>query len=280
MNIQQSHSPAGLTINLRRPSFDLEATLTRDWHGDSAFRTAFFNAMSMLFPLGEKFFIDSVRAFRNDIKDDVLLAEITAFQGQEAIHRLKHQEYNELLCRVRGYDLAEFEKPALKRLAWVRENMSAKRQLAGTVASEHITAIMADDMLRRGDSLVGADDAIADLWRWHGVEETEHKAVAFDVYMAVCGSTKIRRRAMLMSTFFFYKDTFRNMCIMLKHDGKLWNFREWASGLNFLFGKPGILRRIFPAYLSFFKKDFHPWQDDNRYLVKAWEERSNRTVSP
>ncbi len=280
MNIQQSHSPEGLTINLRRPTFDLEPILARDWHGDSASKTAFFNAMSMLFPLGEKFFIDSVRAFRNDIEDQKLLEEITAFQGQEAIHRLKHQEYNELLCQVRGYDLAEFEKPARKRLAWVKENLSARRQLAGTVANEHITAIMADDMLRRGDSLIGADPIIADLWRWHGVEETEHKAVAFDVYMAVCGSTKLLRRAMLMSTLFFFKDTFRNMRIMLRHEGKLWNIREWTSSLNFLFGKPGILRRLFPAYLKFFRKDFHPWQDDNRYLVKEWEERFSDTTSP
>ena len=277
--MQQSHSPAGLTIKLRRPAFDLEKALATDWHGGSAFRTAFFNAMSMLFPLGEKFFIDSVRAFRNEIEDEKLLAEITAFQGQEAVHRLKHQEYNELLCRIRGYDLAEFERPVRRRLAWVHEKMSARRQLAGTVANEHITAIMADDMLRHGDSLDNANSSIADLWRWHGVEETEHKAVAFDVFIAIGGSTRLRRRAMLMSTFFFFKDTFRNLRLILRHDGKLWSLREWAGGLNFLFGKPGILRRLFPAYLKYFRKTFHPWQEDNRHLVTAWEEQSRKAAN-
>ena len=56
----QSKSPDGLEFSPRHPGFEIEAALATDWHGGSAFRTAWFNAMSMLFPLGEKFFIDTV----------------------------------------------------------------------------------------------------------------------------------------------------------------------------------------------------------------------------
>ena len=270
MQAVQSKSPENLAINLRRPTFELDQALARDWHGGDVFRTAFFNAMSMLFPLGEKFFIDSVRAYRADITDTRLLDEITAFQGQESIHRLQHQRYNERLCELRGYDLDVMEEPSRRRQAWVRKNLPMRRQLAGTVASEHITAIMADAMLRNADTMRDADPLVSELWRWHGIEETEHKSVAFDVYAAIGGTVKERRQALLFSTWYFFKDTFHNMRIMLRHDGKSKSLRLWLGGLNYLFGKPGILRRILPDYLAYYRRDFHPWQIDNRELITAW----------
>jgi predicted metal-dependent hydrolase len=227
--------------------------------------------MSLLFPLGEKFFIDTVVHFIDEIDDPRLREEIAAFRAQESTHRVQHQKYNELLCRLRNYDLEHFEKNVRERMAWAYRELSAHRRLAGTVANEHLTAIMADDMLSRRDSLIGADPAIAELWRWHGIEETEHKAVAFDVFTTVGGTVSQRRLALLLNSFFFMKDTMRNLCIMLKRDGKLWSLREWATGFRFLFIKPGMLRRIAGDWLRFFRRDFHPWQIDNRDLIREWE---------
>jgi predicted metal-dependent hydrolase len=271
--LPQSQSPAGLEFAPRRQSFDIEVALGSDWHGGSAYRTAWFNAMSLLFPLGEKFFIDSVCHFQDDIDDPRLLNEIASFRAQEATHRVQHQKYNELLCKLRNYDLPRFEKNERERMAWAYRELSARRRLAGTVANEHLTAIMANDMLSNQDALLGADPQIARLWEWHGVEETEHKAVAFDVFVAVGGTVSERRQALLLNTFFFFKDTMRNVCIMLHKDGKLWSIREWASGFKFLFIKPGMLRRVFPAWLKYFRNDFHPWQVDNRELIDQWERR-------
>ena len=134
---------------------------------------------------------------------------------------------------------------------------------------------MAHDMLSNDDLLDGADPAIAELWRWHGIEETEHKAVAFDVFLAVGGTAAERRQALAMNTFFFFKDTMRNLCIMLQAQGKLWSLREWATGFKYLFISPGILRRVFPAWLAFFRSNFHPWQHDNRELIARWERRQS-----
>ncbi len=269
--IPQSHSPDGLKFGPRRKSFDFDEALATDWHGGSAFRTAWFNGMSMLFPLGEKFFIDSVRHFAGEIDDPQLKAEISAFQAQEATHRRHHQNYNEMLCELRGYDLARIERNERERIDWAYRNLPARQRLAGTTASEHLTAILANEMLTNRQSIQGADPGIASLWLWHGIEETEHKAVAFDVHVAVGGTIRERRRALLLNTFFFLKDTFRNICIMLQKDGKLWSVREWASGFKYLFLTPGILRRVFVPWLRFLRKDFHPWQHDNRDLVNAWE---------
>jgi predicted metal-dependent hydrolase len=277
--LAQSQSPDDLEFGPRRRSFEIEAALASDWHGGGAFRTAWFNAMSLLFPLGEKFFIDSVCHFLDEIEDPRLLDEIAAFRAQESTHRVQHQKYNELLCKLRNYDLPRFEKNERERMAWAYRELSARRRLAGTVANEHLTAIMANDMLANRDVLLGVDPQIAQLWEWHGVEETEHKAVAFDVFVTVGGTVPERRQALLLNTFFFFKDTLRNVCIMLQKDGKLWSIREWASGFKFLFIKPGMLRRVFPDWLRFFRKDFHPWQDDNRELVRQWEQQQDTATS-
>ena len=271
--IPQSSSPEGLKFGPRRKSFEFEAALAADWHGGSAFRTAWFNAMSMLFPLGEKFFIDSVRHFADDIEDPKLLEEISAFQAQEATHRRQHQRYNEILCESRGYDLDRIERNERERIDWAYRELTARRRLAGTTASEHLTAILADEMLTREAPMAGADPVIASLWLWHGIEETEHKAVAFDVHVAVGGPVRERRQALILNTFFFLKDTMRNLCIMLQTDGKLWSLREWGSGFYYLLIKPGVLRRVFIPWLRFLRKDFHPWQHDNRYLIDAWEQQ-------
>ena len=271
--ITQSLSPDDLDFSPRRKSFELEEVLASDWHGGGAYRTAWFNAMSLLFPLGEKFFIDSVCHFLDEIEDPKLRQEIASFRAQEATHRLQHQKYNELLCKLRDYDLDRFEKNERERMAWAYRELPARRRLAGTVANEHLTAIMANDMLSNQDIFNNVDPEIARLWEWHGVEETEHKAVAFDVFLAVGGTVSERRQALLLNTFFFFKDTLRNVCIMLQKDGKLWSIREWASGFKFLFIKPGMLRRVIPAWFAFFRKDFHPWQDDNRQLIDAWEQQ-------
>ena len=273
MNISQSNSPEDHQFSARKPDFDLSA-LSGEWHRGSAFLTAWENAFSMLFPLGEQSFINSVMLFKDQIDDPKLLKEISDFQEQEAVHRMQHLKYNKLLCKLRGYDLEQIEAPLRKRIAWYRENISARRRLAGTVAAEHLTAILADDLLRHKDHFKGSDENIAKIWKWHAVEETEHKAVAFDVHVAVGGTIKERRTALLFTTYYIHKDILKIVCMMLKQNGKLWNLREWFNGFVFLFIKPGVFRRIFISWLAFFRKDFHPWKKDNRNLIGEWETES------
>ena len=266
--VKQSGSPAKHTINVRKPNFDLEKDLAHDWFDGSAFKTAFENSFSLLFPLGERAFIEAVKHFEKDIKDPKLLDEIYSFYGQEAAHRKHHQQYNELLCRLRGYDLEQLSKPQVIRHRDRYSLLKPIQRLASTVAAEHLTAILADNLLRDKEHFEGSGKEVAKLWYWHALEETEHKAVAFDVYMTVGGSLKMRRRALLLATYFILKDTFRGIFIMLKHDKQQWKLRTWIDAINFIFIKPGILRTAFLHWLAFFRKDFHPWQIDNRELIE------------
>lgn len=269
--IKQSNSPKGHVFSPRKPDFALKQALASDWYGGSAFRTAFENAFSMLFPLGERSFIESVKYFEDQIHDQSLLDEMKQFYGQESVHRKEHQNYNELLCKLRGYNMESFLQTQKKRYEWAKKTLPPKRRLAGTVAAEHLTAILADDLLRNKGHFKNADPAISKLWYWHAVEETEHKAVAFDVHQAVGGTIKERRRALLFVTYFIFKDVFQISFKMLKNDGKHRDPRTWLDALSFLFLRPGILRRSFFPWLRFHRSDFHPWEKDNRDLIMKWD---------
>ncbi len=262
-----SLTPSSLKIRPRRMDFSLPDPLPRHWHSGDPFRTHFFNSMSVLFPDGERYFIDSVRLFRDQITDPDLTDQIRGFIGQEGHHSREHIEYNQRL-RDLGYDIDKLEVRVKNRIRFVQKQFSPERQLAGTVAMEHFTAIMADAILREPEWMEGAVPEMQKLWRWHALEETEHKAVAFDVYMQVCGDRKMLRRAMRQSTFFFLKDVTQGMWHMLARDGKLGDIRMMWRGMKWLWGRDGFFRRLLGVYRDYYHVDFHPWQHDNMALLE------------
>lgn len=267
-----SHTPSDVSVQPRNREYDIARSLAGDWFDNHAFKTAWFNAMSITFPIGEKFFIDSVRHFAGQITDQKLTEDIRGFCGQEGFHRREHQRYNEALCRLRGYDLQRMEGRLERNIQRAYRFMTPLQRLAITASIEHITAIMAESALSDDDPMLGqADSAMRALWQWHAAEEMEHKAVAFDVYRAVGGTEKMRRRAMRQSTFFLALDIGMGLVHMLRRDNNLWNLRLWREGWKFLFFKGGILRRVWPAYKEYYREGFHPWDRDTRPLLDAWK---------
>src|SRR5690606_11646554 len=97
---------AGASFPVRRMNFEFEQ-VPEYWMSGSAGLTHFITALSALFPAGEKFFIDSVRAVRQHpaIKDnEALQKEISAFIGQEAMHTQEHVGFNASAQRY-GHDV-------------------------------------------------------------------------------------------------------------------------------------------------------------------------------
>ncbi|MCA3859791.1 MAG: metal-dependent hydrolase, partial [Burkholderia sp.] len=74
--------------------FALPPERARDWHVQGVPVTHFMNALSLLFPAGERFFMDSVRNYRDQIEDPELKKQVIGFIGQEAMHTREHIEYN------------------------------------------------------------------------------------------------------------------------------------------------------------------------------------------
>lgn len=267
-NSSLSRTPQNVEIVPRNRQFNIEEVLATNWHSDDAFKTAFFDAMSILFPLGEQFFIDSVKEFRDEIEDPELQRRVRGFMAQESIHRREHQRYNEILCRARRVPLEKMEAVVERRQALARKHLRPIQRLSATVALEHLTAILADATFRNPEGLDGAHPEMKALWHWHALEETEHKSVAFDVFAAAGGSHWRRRLSMALVTIEFTQHVIRNMRLLLRdYEGS--RMKLWFGGPKFLFGKKGALRGLMRPYLDFYKKDFHPWDHDNRELVSS-----------
>jgi predicted metal-dependent hydrolase len=265
-----SSMPEGMNLEVRNMRFDLSEQLSKDWLDNDPFKTAFFNALSMTFPAGERFFIESVRLYKDEVKDPKLKQEMSDFYGQEGMHSREHRKYNRLLCEQRGYSQKKMEDRTEKMIQLGKEKMPAIAQLAATCGVEHLTAILADKILN-GWMLKDADAQMRSLWEWHSAEELEHKSVAFDVYLDVGGNYRARKMTLRIFTIHFLWNLLANTAYMLRKDKKLWKWFTLKSGFKFLFAKDGVLREMRADYLTYFDPDFHPWDDDNRHLLERWQ---------
>lgn len=260
-------TPAGHIPVVRQPDFDFSADLPRWWWDNDPARTLLLAALSSSFPPGERFFIDSVRHYQDRITDPELLKAVRGFIGQEAHHSKEHKLLNGFL-EERGIGLARLEQEIQSLMNWMRKNFSPERQLAHTVAVEHFTALMAEEFLLKYDALDEMDPRMAPIWAWHAIEESEHKAVAFDVYKAVGGSEFVRITEMMAVSVMFPLFSAIHLVQLMKEAGELGNVKSWARGINYMWGKPGVLRKLLPAYFRYYSPTFHPWNHDARDLVE------------
>ena len=266
-------TPADLTITPRNIAFGRGKTNPRWWMGGDPVATAFYNALSVTFPQGESFFIESVRQFRDDAPP-ALKEQITAFVKQEVLHTREHVAFNRQVAQA-GYDTRRMEERVRQRIDISRARHPLA-QLAVTMALEHLTAILAHALLADPRHLVDAPPEVRRLWQWHAMEEIEHKGVAYDTFMhATRGLSRfkrwsIRARVMLLVTWHFTEGRTRDIADLFEQDG-IRNWKSWARLLHFLLVRPGIARKIAAEWLAFFRPGFHPWQHDDRALLAEAE---------
>jgi predicted metal-dependent hydrolase len=249
-------------LTVRRLLIDLDTPPGRHWCGGDAFRTAWFNALSMSFPVGEQFFIDAVRAGVQQLPEDERARfepEIRAFIGQEATHRRIHERFNAHLA-ARGL-VNHWERRARKRLKKL-DGVDIRIWVGATAATEHLTAIMAEQLLSDPAVLAGTEPRLAALWLWHASEETEHRSSAFDLYHALQGNEAWRLRLFRMVTVNFVHDVLRQTVNNLRHDGTLWQVSTWHDGWVFLFGAQGLVRTLAGPWRRYRQAGFHPSQQD------------------
>lgn len=258
---------------VRNYDFGLPVERIRDWHPHGAHVAYAMNAKSLFFPEGEKFFIQSVRHYRDRIPAGPLQDAVTAFIAQEGAHGREHREYNRAIAQA-GFPAAAIEKSIVATLDRTRKWTPRAHQLAVTIALEHFTAILAHRLLEDPEVLGDAHPRYAALWRWHAVEETEHKAVAFDVYQATVGKGLrgyLRRcGVMLFASVMFVFKVWRHHIALLKHDNLHRDWAGWRRYLHYAFVRPGVYRKVFRDWLDYFRPGFHPWQHDNRKLLQQW----------
>jgi predicted metal-dependent hydrolase len=161
-----------------------------------------------------------------------------------------------------------------ERLAITRERPPIVN-VAATMALEHFTAILAHELLANPRHLAGAEVETADLWRWHAIEEIEHKGVAYDTWLWATRDWprykrwKVKAKVMLLVTRNFVVDRTLGSLELMRQDG-VTGPRAWWLLLTYLWVRPGMFRKIAGAWLKFFLPGFHPWNEDDRHLLGAY----------
>lgn len=157
------------------------------------------NAVSLLMPYAEPYFVASVRRVIPDLEPE-LAATATAFCAQEARHHGEHRRFNDRMATsFRG--IGRLEGWMARTYGWLGRTRSARFNLAFAAGSETIAFSIARWAERHHRRLFDdVDPAVAALFLWHLAEEVEHKSVAFDVYQHVDGS-KRRYAAATVLTF-------------------------------------------------------------------------------
>ncbi|WP_019927325.1 metal-dependent hydrolase [Nocardia sp. BMG111209] len=184
-------------IGPRRATFDWDRT-PMHWIPGEPTATHVVNALHLLLPPGERWFIQVFREALPRVRDPRLEALMKGFMGQEGTHSVAHsvvlnhladagldgQPFVDRLERV--FDGPLGHRPPhripIPRREWLR------LRLAVIAAIEHYTAVLGDWILHTpAFEQAGADPTMVELLRWHGAEEVEHRAVAYDVFVHLGG---------------------------------------------------------------------------------------------
>lgn len=264
MSAYPRHSEA--TFPVRRPPFAFEE-LPQDWVQGDLLSSAFFMSLFASFPDGEQFFIRSVRQHRDLASSRAQQADISAFIGQEAVHGHAHSELNDHLRR-QGFDVDALLKRVNFLLETGEKHMSPADCLVATAALEHLTAVLARLILAEPAQRERfANTELQKLIEWHALEESEHKAVAFNLMASL--NVSLGRRATLMlsaSTALVGYLAWSTRHLYQSRTGHKPGLREYAGLARTLFGRQGLVRKALPEYLQWFRPGFHPDQERTHQL--------------
>ncbi len=254
----------------------------RFWFDGDPFKTRMFDALSLTFPVGERYFIQSVRALRDKIVDADLQQRVTDFIKQEAQHGLAHDKMNDEMKR-QGMPVDQFIEYLGGHFEYVLKKRSKQYNIAMTAAAEHLTALMAETFYSQKSTLNGVDPFVRALFAWHAIEEMEHRDVAFDVMKDVGEVPEhLRKFALAYTTLLMFGFTFYRTNVMLKHDGFsiAQRLKMSVKGLPWFVGKHGTLTAMRGQYLDWFKADFHPSQHPVIRQYQTWVDTLAETNDP
>ena len=227
-------------------------------------------SLSSLFPDGEDFFVKSVRHYRDQITDPDLKRQVSGFIGQESVHGREHREFNDRLAQL-GYPTKTYEWITRKGLALRWKLAPPIANLAVTAALEHFTATLAELVLTNEDvrDQFGHDE-VRNLFVWHALEESEHKAVAFDVYRAVGGGERLRIWTMKVIRVGLPVVIGLQMLGSMVRDRGTYHPAALRKSWRRFRRSPLLSRAVWDQLREYDRRDFHPDDRDTVALVEQW----------
>jgi len=256
-------------------------TVARHWFNGDPWVTHWMNGILAAVPDGERWVMNSARIQLDNLKDPEVRQAAVNFCRQERIHAREHDEMN-AACVAQGVPIDKVEAIFTKLRVQMQDRLSHDMQSSIAAAFEHFTAVISSVMLENPELFDETDPELRAMLYWHFVEETEHKGVSFDVFVAASGGGikgyAKRVGGMVLATAIGFPIMIGNHGYLLYKDRQLTNWRSALRMSNVLFGNPGILTRIIKShYVPYFMPDFHPWDDDNREVIHVWKRAYDKT---
>lgn len=250
--------------------FELNSeSIPKFWYANDPFKTRLWDALSIIFPPGEKFFMTSMRNFKPQISQK-LKAELDLFNSQEASHGIIHRKDNDRIAK--NNTAVDFSRNLIDELMnkQYTSKYSKEYQIAITAALEHFTALGANAVFH--PSLFnGADYRIFAMYAWHAIEEVEHRDVAYDIMQSVDVGYFKRILALLHSSVMFPLMIAKVQNILLKADGytKIEIAKMRIKNIPWMVKSSFILLNGFFSYFSPF---YHPNKHAPHKAYFAWKE--------
>ena len=259
---------------VRRIRFDYpRGSLRRHYVDGDLVMSHVVSVLSATFPPGEDFFVRSVRRYADEVVDPELQRQVRGFIGQEVTHGREHRELNRRLQEM-GYPTRAVARFVKGSLADATRRAPARLCLSYTAALEHYTATLAECLLRKPEAqrLLG-DTEVRNILLWHALEETEHKAVAFDVYRAVGGSERVRRLGFVIQTVGLLGLLVVATFLSMLRDRASYNPVRLARSLAALRHSPFLQPDVLAQLRDYLRRGFHPDDHDNTDLLAEWTPR-------
>ncbi|MFD7777397.1 metal-dependent hydrolase [Streptomyces sp. NPDC059753] len=273
-------------ITPRRVSFDWETTPLH-WIPDEPTATHVINVLHLLLPAGERWFVKVFKEGLPLVDDPGLLGDVKGFMGQEATHSVQHAYVLDHLAAQR-LDTGDFTKYVdflFEKLLGERPPLGApisaqewlRFRLSVVAAIEQFTAVLGNWVLHaEGLDTAGTDEVMLDLLRWHGAEEVEHRAVAFDMYQH-CGGGGLPRYARRLAGMAVTAPVMLYLwawgaAYLIRHDPQLAGRMRYSLAEHNRAVRKGLLpswRELGAAIPRYLRRSYHPSQEGS--LRKAVE---------
>jgi len=244
---------------VRPLQFDLDKAASNCvWSRTCPEFSVFINALGIHVPYFERYLIASMRKAKPEVRDEKLLRDMAAINGQEAHHAKNFVHWNQVLAsrypkvpkldqEAREYFSSHAKSDSLRKLVGFTAGYETFTFLAGMIIFRNYQRWFAD-----------SDPVVKALWVWHQVEEVEHGSVAFDVYKYLYGDDELYRKWMILASLLHIAtETTKAYTHMAKVEGwlRLRNPFKAVSCMAFCFA---MLLRFLKAALPVFRKSYQP----------------------
>lgn len=236
--------------------------------------------LSLLLPYLEPYLVRTMVAARSQLQDPELVKDTDAFIGQESQHYKMHMQFNKSLDLQKYEGLKDLEDELAADYRRYSASSSLRFNLAYAEGFEALTMAMARFVFHIG-ALDRVQPHARDLFRWHLVEEMEHRTVAFDVYQSMCGAYLYRLGVGLFAQWHLWQFMLRVTRLMIRAEGEA--FHKTHGGRWRSFQRVGsllwlallhLVPKLLNTYMPWYSPHRIPMPDQVKAIAEEYTERA------